>query len=90
MIEREITSAFIQAQGLEYYEMKFPMMGKKFLELIRMKEAIENGLKSRKVISVISLQAPNKSSPLMAVGFPKKNKDNVSIVSFSPRTKTQR
>ncbi|KAG5614702.1 hypothetical protein H5410_014526 [Solanum commersonii] len=85
MTESEITSDFIRAQELKYYERMLPMMGQKFLELIRMGEAIEDGLKSGKVTSLTALQAANQSSPSIATGFSRKNKDDVSIVSFNPR-----
>ncbi|KAG5596651.1 hypothetical protein H5410_037883 [Solanum commersonii] len=89
MTEREITSTFIRAQEPEYYERMLPMMGTKFW-VDRIGEAIEDGLKSRKVTSLTALQAANKSSPFMATGFARKKKEDVSTVSFSPRPRPQR
>ena len=66
------------------------MMGQKFSELIKMGEAIEDGLKTGKVTSLTALQAANKSSPSMAAGFARKKKEDVSVESFSPRSRPQR
>ncbi|XP_049369410.1 uncharacterized protein LOC125834290 [Solanum verrucosum] len=66
MTESEITFVFIRAQEPEYYERMLPMMGQQFLELIKMGEALEDGLKSGNVTSPTALQAANKSSPSMA------------------------
>ncbi|XP_004228826.2 uncharacterized protein [Solanum lycopersicum] len=90
MTEIEITSAFIRAQEPKYYERMLPMMGQKFSELIKMLEAIEDGLKTGKLTSLTALQAANKSLPSMAAGFARKKKENVSVVSFSPRSRPQR
>lgn len=50
-----------------------------------MEEAIEHGLKSGNVKSLIDLQVSNKSSPSMDIGFSWKKKEDVPVVSFSPR-----
>ncbi|KAK4724271.1 hypothetical protein R3W88_027050 [Solanum pinnatisectum] len=61
-----------------------------FNELIKMGEAIEDGLKFGKVTSLTALQAANKASPSIATGFARKKKEDVSAVSFSPRPRLQR
>ncbi|XP_049385670.1 uncharacterized protein LOC125849743 [Solanum stenotomum] len=90
MTENEITSAFIRAQEPKYYERMLPMMGQKFSKLIRIREAIEDGLKSGKVTNLTALQAANKSSPSMATGFTRKKKEDMFAISFSPRPRPQR
>ena len=75
---------------IPFLERMLPMMGQKFSELIKMGEAIEDGLKTGKVTSLTALQAANKSSPSMAAGFARKKKEDVSVVSFSPRSRPQR
>ncbi|XP_049397433.1 uncharacterized protein LOC125861619 [Solanum stenotomum] len=80
MTESKITSAFIRAQEPEYYERMLPMMGQKFSELIRMGEAIEDGLKSGKVTSLTALQAANKSSPSITTEFTRKKKEDVCCI----------
>ncbi|KAG5599251.1 hypothetical protein H5410_030621 [Solanum commersonii] len=46
MTESKMTNVFIQAQEPEYHERMLRVLGQKVLELIKMGEAIDDGLKS--------------------------------------------
>ena len=81
---------FILSHDPEYYKRMLPMMGQKFVELIRIVEAIENGLKNRKVTSLIAQQTANKFSLSVATGFARNNKEDFYTISLRLRPKTQR
>ena len=51
---------FTQAQKLEYYERKVTIGGKKFAEVIKVGEMIEDGLKTGRIMSYTSSQFANR------------------------------
>ncbi|XP_060185092.1 uncharacterized protein LOC132614615 [Lycium barbarum] len=55
--DREMTATFIECQVGIYYEIMIGMMGQKFTEVVRMGEAIEEGIKSGKIQDLTALQA---------------------------------
>ncbi|XP_060183211.1 uncharacterized protein LOC132613178 [Lycium barbarum] len=62
MCEGELVSVFIRSQVPYFYDRMLSMAGKPFAELVKMEEAIEDGLKSEKIVSVFnkaSGQTPN-------------------------------
>ncbi|KAK6796321.1 hypothetical protein RDI58_004022 [Solanum bulbocastanum] len=52
---------FIQAQKPEYYERMLTMGGKSFAEVIKVKDMIEDGIKSGRITSLSALQSISKA-----------------------------
>lgn len=50
-VQKEIVDVFIRKQELEYYERMLTMIGQKISELVKIGEAIEDGLKTKKIAS---------------------------------------
>ena len=56
MSEREITEMFILTQEPEYYERMLRMMGQKFVEIVKVGEALEDGFKTGKLTKLTALR----------------------------------
>ncbi|XP_033516262.1 uncharacterized protein [Nicotiana tomentosiformis] len=78
--DNELTKYFIMAQEGIYFE---KMMGKKFPELVKMRDILEEGIKSGKTHSMTALQAAIKEIQSSSIGSRKNKKEEVSaIVSY--------
>ncbi|XP_059306268.1 uncharacterized protein LOC132057665 [Lycium ferocissimum] len=80
MCEGELVSVFIRSQEPDFYDRMLSMAGRPFAELVKMGEAIEDGLKSGKIVSVF-----NKASGQATAGIFRKKKEDVSIGPQSNR-----
>ncbi|KAF3641740.1 putative cell differentiation protein RCD1 -like protein [Capsicum annuum] len=57
MKERKIVELFIQAQDETYYQHLLPALGKSFIEVLKMGEMIEEGIKMGRIVSFATLKA---------------------------------
>ncbi|XP_060198907.1 uncharacterized protein LOC132627530 [Lycium barbarum] len=80
MNDREMTATFIECQAGIFYEKMIGMMGQKFTEVVRMGEALEEGIKSGKIQDLIALQAMNKAIQSGSINGIKKKKEDVTAV----------
>ncbi|XP_060206189.1 uncharacterized protein LOC132633698 [Lycium barbarum] len=80
MNDREMTATFIECQADVFYEKMIGMMGQKFTEVVRMGEALEEGIKSGRIQDLIALQAINKAIQSGSIGGVKKKKEDVAAV----------
>ncbi|XP_060175148.1 uncharacterized protein LOC132605892 [Lycium barbarum] len=80
MNDREMTATFIECQAGIFYEKMIGMMGQKFTEVVRMGEALEEGIKSGKIQDLIALQAINKAIQSGSINGVKKKKEDVTAV----------
>ncbi|KAK4710153.1 hypothetical protein R3W88_004666 [Solanum pinnatisectum] len=71
--EKEIVEVFIRIQEPEYYDKIILLIGAKFAEIVKVGEAIEDGIKTGKISRIA---APTESSGLL-----KKKIDDVSSIS---------
>ncbi|KAL3364209.1 hypothetical protein AABB24_013125 [Solanum stoloniferum] len=79
MSEKEIVDVFIRIQEPEYYDRIMLLIGAKFAEIVKVGEAIEDGIKTGKISRVA---APTESSGLL-----KKKREDVSSISYAPDRK---
>lgn len=56
------------------------IMGKKFSELVKMGDFLEEGIKSRKIQSMATLQTASKAIHSSSIGSEKKRKEEVSAI----------
>ncbi|KAK4726767.1 hypothetical protein R3W88_031684 [Solanum pinnatisectum] len=80
MSEREITEMFIQTQKPEYYERILCIMGKKFVEIVKVGETLEDGFKTGKVTNLTALRVNGKASRISGMDISKGKEEEVSIV----------
>ncbi|XP_055830916.1 uncharacterized protein LOC129899948 [Solanum dulcamara] len=82
MMESEMTTLFIQSQkDATYYEKMISVVGKKFFQVIRMREFIEEGIKTGRITNLTALQATSRAIQSDSIGGAfKKKKDGVSAV----------
>lgn len=81
MSEREITEMFFQTQKPEYYEKILCMIGQKFVEIVKVGEALEDGFKTGKVTNLIALQANDKATRISEMIMSKgEEEEEVSMV----------
>ncbi|XP_059315771.1 uncharacterized protein LOC132066482 [Lycium ferocissimum] len=76
MCEGELVFVFIRSQEPDFYDRMLSMAGRSFSELVKMGEAIENGLKSGKIVSIF-----NKASGQATAGIFRKKKEDVASIS---------
>ncbi|PHU17722.1 hypothetical protein BC332_13417 [Capsicum chinense] len=80
--ESKIVEVFIQAQDETYYQHLLPVLDKPFIEVLKIGEMIENGIKSDRIVSFATLkeniQAIQKGSA--SVGEKKNEEDAFTIV----------
>ncbi|XP_060182210.1 uncharacterized protein LOC132611864 [Lycium barbarum] len=79
MCEGELVSVSIGSQELDFYDRMLSMAETPFAELGKMGEAIEDGLKFGKIVSVF-----NKASGQAVVGAFRKKKEDVASLSHTP------
>ncbi|KAK4710439.1 hypothetical protein R3W88_004952 [Solanum pinnatisectum] len=75
MTEKEIAEMFIRIQEQEYYDKIMLLIGAKFTEIVKVGEAIEDGIKTEKISRVAAL---TESS-----GLSKKKREDVSSISYA-------
>ncbi|XP_060182483.1 uncharacterized protein LOC132612177 [Lycium barbarum] len=85
MGEEELVSVFIRSQEIDFYEGMLSMAGRPFSELVKMGEAIEDGLKTGRIISITG-----KSTGSSSIGFMHKKKEDVDSISYTPSPKPKR
>ncbi|KAM3339421.1 hypothetical protein P3S68_029290 [Capsicum galapagoense] len=82
MKESKIVEVFIQAQDETYYQHLLPVLGKPFIEVLKIGEMIEDGIKNGRILSFATLkettQAIQKGSG--SVGGKKSEKDAFAII----------
>ncbi|KAK4708058.1 hypothetical protein R3W88_028983 [Solanum pinnatisectum] len=74
MTEKEIVEVFIRIQEPEYYDKIMLLIGEKFVEIVKVGEAIEEGIKTGKISRFATL---TESSGLL-----KKKREDVSSISY--------
>ncbi|XP_059292351.1 uncharacterized protein LOC132045786 [Lycium ferocissimum] len=79
MCEGELVSVFIKSHEPDFYDKMLFMAGRPFAELVKMGEAIEDGLKYGKIVSIF-----NKSSGKAATGTFRKKKEDMANISHTP------
>ncbi|XP_049406297.1 uncharacterized protein LOC125869949 [Solanum stenotomum] len=80
--ESELSKYFIRAQEGIYFDKMMSMMGQKFVELVKMGDFIEEGVKSGKIQSMVSLQAASRAIQSSSIGGIKKKREDVSAVTY--------
>ncbi|PHU01565.1 hypothetical protein BC332_31352 [Capsicum chinense] len=82
MKESKIVEAFIQAQDETYYQNLLPALGKPFIEVLKMGEMIEDGIKTGHIVSFATLKANTQAiqKGLGSVGG-KKNEEDASAIA---------
>ncbi|XP_060202130.1 uncharacterized protein LOC132630577 [Lycium barbarum] len=70
MCKGELVSVFIMSQEPDFYDRMLSMAGRPFAELVKMGEAIEDGLKSGKIVNIF-----NKESGQTTTGIFRKKKE---------------
>ncbi|PHT98111.1 hypothetical protein BC332_32968 [Capsicum chinense] len=61
MKERKIVELFIQAQDETYYQHLLPALGKSFIEVLKLGEMIEGGIKTGRIVSFATLKATTQA-----------------------------
>ncbi|KAK4731511.1 hypothetical protein R3W88_024499 [Solanum pinnatisectum] len=74
LFEKEIVEVFVRVQEPEYYDRIMFLVGEKFVEIVKVGETIEDGLRTRKVARVVA--SPGSS------GLLKKKREDVSSISY--------
>ncbi|XP_069150940.1 uncharacterized protein [Solanum lycopersicum] len=85
MSEREITEMFIRTQGPEYYERMLCMMGQKFVEIVKVGEALEDGFKTGKLTKLTALRYNGKSARISDMDKSKRKLAEVSMITATHR-----
>ncbi|XP_060170837.1 uncharacterized protein LOC132601789 [Lycium barbarum] len=80
MDESEMTDIFIKAQDNMYYERMLLMTGEKFTDLVKIGEALEEGIKSGRVTNFAALQETTKDIQSGTIGGSKKKREEVAAV----------
>ncbi|KAK4731975.1 hypothetical protein R3W88_024963 [Solanum pinnatisectum] len=88
MSEREITEMFIRTQKPEYYERMLCMMGQKFVEIVKVGEALEDGFKTGKITNLIALRANDKATRISEMNMLKGEEEEVSVVTATHKRST--
>ncbi|KAH0669397.1 hypothetical protein KY289_023890 [Solanum tuberosum] len=77
--ENEMKDNFIKAQDNMYYERMLFMIGAKFANLIKIGDALEEGIKSGRVTNFVALET-NKAIQFEKIGGIKKKKEEVATI----------
>ncbi|KAM3398618.1 hypothetical protein P3S68_002134 [Capsicum galapagoense] len=89
--ENKIVEVFIQAQDETYYQHLLPALGKPFIEVLKMGEIIEDGIKSCRIVSFATLkkniQVIQKGSGSVGEN---KNGEDASTVVVEQRERSRR
>ncbi|PHT49761.1 hypothetical protein CQW23_09508 [Capsicum baccatum] len=91
MKEREIVEVFIQVQDETYYQHLLPALGKPFIEVLKIGEMIEDGIKTDCIMSFAILKATTQAiqKGSGSVGR-KKNEEYVSSIIVGQQTRSRR
>ncbi|XP_069152548.1 uncharacterized protein [Solanum lycopersicum] len=81
MSEREITEMFIRTQEPEYYERMLCMMGQKFVEIVKVGEALEDGFKTGKLTKFTALRSNGKFTTISDMDKSKGKVEEVSMIT---------
>ena len=81
MSESEITEMFIRTQEPEYYERMLCMMGQKFVEIVKVGEALEDGFKTGKITNLTALRSNGKSTRISDADKSKGKMEEVSMIT---------
>ncbi|KAM3325394.1 hypothetical protein P3S67_000519 [Capsicum chacoense] len=86
MKESKIVEAFIQVQDETYYQHLLPALGKPFIEVLKMGEMIEDGIKTGRIMSFATLKATTQEihKGLGSMGG-KKNVEDASAIAVRQR-----
>ncbi|XP_060202496.1 uncharacterized protein LOC132630931 [Lycium barbarum] len=79
MCDGELVSVFIWSQEPDFYDRMLSMAGRPFAELVKIGEAIENGLQYRKIVSIF-----NKASGKTTAGIFRRKKEDEASISHIP------
>ncbi|KAF3656485.1 putative nitrate transporter 1.4-like [Capsicum annuum] len=82
MKESKIVEVFINAQDETYYQHLLPALGKPFIEVLKMGEMIEEGIKTGRIVSFATLKATTQAiqKGSESVGEKKNEEDASTIV----------
>ncbi|PHT69933.1 hypothetical protein T459_25037 [Capsicum annuum] len=82
MKRSKIVEVFIQAQDKTYYQHLLPVLGKPFIEVLKMGEMIEDGIKTGHIVSFATLKAITQAiqKGLGSIGGKKYEEDASAIV----------
>ncbi|TMW98028.1 hypothetical protein EJD97_004605 [Solanum chilense] len=80
--EKEIVEVFVEVQEVEYYDRNMLLIVAKFVEIVKVGETIEDGLKTGKISRVAA-------SPWSS-GLLKKKREDVSVVSYEGKKTLRR
>ncbi|XP_070036153.1 uncharacterized protein [Nicotiana tomentosiformis] len=75
MDDRELITVFLQAQEPDYFQNMMSVVGESFLEAIKIREMVENGLKTRRIISQAVLKAATQAVQIEYVNFSDTNEN---------------
>ncbi|KAM3266202.1 hypothetical protein P3L10_003196 [Capsicum annuum] len=85
MKESKIVEMFIQAQDETYYQHLLPALGKPFIEVLKIGEMIEDGIKSGRIVSFATL---NPTTQVIQKGSgsvgEKENEEDASTIAVRP------
>ncbi|XP_070050532.1 uncharacterized protein [Nicotiana tomentosiformis] len=86
MDETEMVSVFLQAQGVDYFQNTMSAMGRPFAEAIKIREMVENGLKTGRNLSQSALRATSQAIQSGSRGLAsRKKKEEGAMMASSLR-----
>lgn len=91
MKKSKIVEVFIQVQDETYYQHLLPAIGKSFIEVLKMEEMIEDGIKTSRIVSFITLKVTTQviqKGPRSFGG--NKNKEDISAIVVGQRARSRR
>ncbi|PHT82251.1 hypothetical protein T459_15266 [Capsicum annuum] len=91
MKKSKIVEVFIQAQDETYYQYLLPALGKPFIEVLKIGEMIEDGIKTGHIVSFATLKATTQAiqKGLGSVGG-KKNEEGASAIIVGQQARKSR
>ncbi|KAF3644714.1 putative nitrate transporter 1.4-like [Capsicum annuum] len=91
MKESKIVEVYIQAQDKTYYQHLLPALGKPFIEVLKMGEMIEEGIKTGRIMSFTTLKATTQviQKGSGSVGE-KKNEEDASAIIVGQQERSRR
>ncbi|KAF3669212.1 putative cell differentiation protein RCD1 -like protein [Capsicum annuum] len=91
MKEIKIVEVFIQEQDEIYYQHFLPVLGKPFIEVLKMGEMIEEGIKTGRIVSFATLKATTQAiqKGSGSVGE-KKNEEDASTIVVGQQERSRR
>ncbi|XP_070050436.1 uncharacterized protein [Nicotiana tomentosiformis] len=83
MDDHELIIVFLQAQELDYFQNMMFTVGKSFLEAIKIREMVENGLKTGRIISQAVLKATTQAVQIKSCNFSETNENDEETMMTS-------